>query len=348
MTEPVYSVFLSPKPGEIHLDVEIPRTVGGGVWPHKVDIYVPLTGYTRAMVCLHGGGGRKGQFAVNCMVTSAYPPTQRTVNWAMLDRFNVVAVFPQGQACLGPLPSGEFNPFNPKNVDSRSPEYPNGVASWDNGFTWSGVDDMSFLRDLKAYIAATYLPNRPGAVNLAGNSAGGMMAKRVWQQSGGTFANYCTVAGPMSQPDSLLAGSGTRPLWMQVGQLDENLNVSGGPLGPGLHFYDDVWSQAYNNLARINVAYPALSQWQGDWRTAQRAFNWQGGVGTISPGSGVSTGTPSGGTLTTWNFLSGKIRVRLVSNGTHDFVQQQKVLRQRLFGQWMAWIIQLFNAEAGG
>lgn len=341
MTEPVYSVYLTPKPGEIHLDVLIPRSSGGGTWPHGVDIYVPLSGYTRALVCLHGGGGRKGQFAAECLITAAYPPTQRSVNWGLLDRLNVVAVFPQGQACTGPLPSGAFNPYNPKDVDSRTAEYPNGIPAWDNGFTWSGVDDMGFLADLKAYIGQTYLPTRPNAVSLAGHSAGGIMAKRVWAKAPDTFANYCTVAGPLSSVDAGVPMVGLRrPMWMQVGQLDDNLNITGGPRGPGDHFFDAEWSQAYRNIARVNVAYPALSIWQGDWLTAQQAFTALGGVGDIDPGGGVDTALATGGTLTTWNWFSGDLRLRRVSNAGHDFVQQQQALKQRLFGQWMAWIIQ--------
>ena len=149
----------------LHVAIKIPGH------PHAVDVYQPA-GATRAIVFLHGRGGRTGllayEFGFNRAKTA---PTAKNVEWDWLARHGIIAVFPQGQ-----IPSGST------------------LSTWSNYIQDSGQDDVAFLHALSSHVKAQYGATE---VSLAGHSNGGAMTARMWCESTPSYKAYVTLAGPM-------------------------------------------------------------------------------------------------------------------------------------------------------
>ena len=121
-----------------------------------------------------------------------------------MNQLGVAWIFPQGQA-LEPM-----------------------VSTWSNRVMRSGVDDLSFLRDLSAWISTTLQVNNR---TLAGHSNGGMMAHRVWCEESALFERYMGVSGPASvaydqvHPAKDTLCTGNAPYWAIIGNRDRVINV---------------------------------------------------------------------------------------------------------------------------
>jgi pimeloyl-ACP methyl ester carboxylesterase len=309
--------------------VLIPNTRDGGNHPHVVDFYIPLGTVTRSLVLLHGGSGSKESFAKNLGIATSWNITLATINWSLLDAWNVMAVIPQGQACTGI--SGDFNPNGANTISNENPE---GVRTWSNRQMWSQADDVQFLKDLSTYITDTY-----GAIgkNLCGHSNGGMMVERMWREAPNNYYHYCSSSAAPSSYYIENSGlpANIYPFFSQIGLLDDTLNVSGGPNGSGSHFYEATWKQGYETYSVADVELPLT--WISAWNELQTKVTALGG-GTISEGDGVVTDIVSGIQIE-WSYVSGQAVLQLIENAGHDIRSHQKCTGRRLFGDWMNFII---------
>lgn len=341
-------------PGTIMPNQLIPRSVGGGTWPHKVDVYVPRLTPLRALVCLHGGGGTKTAHAaaLRVLLRRTATPTPLDVRWDLLDYWRLVAVFPQGQACL--IENAVGNPFNPNGVDTRSETYPNGVATWDNGHMYSSADDKAFLVDLRLWLLATFPYLGAQAVHIEGHSNGGMMVQRMWREQP-VYRCHACISGPASRPylATPYDPSTVRPLWMQYGAFDDVLGLYGGIAGAGSHWLGP-WLQQPEQLSKANVYgymgpsgwVPQLSEYQPGHVTFDLgALEWvDRNPGVFVPPyeyddvTAVVTDAAEG-TLTTWASVDNRIKLRLLSDAGHALRDQQTKLGKALISQILRWIV---------
>jgi poly(3-hydroxybutyrate) depolymerase len=154
--------------------------------PHKVDVYRPA-GATKAIVFLHGHGGRTWQLAYDLGFNrKLLPQTAQNVNWDWLARNGTMAIFPQGQAHPGTT-----------------------LPTWNNHVFDSGQDDVAFLAALSRHVTAQYGATQ---VALAGHSSGGTMTARMWCEGTPSFKAYFSIAGPMPSPNYPAWGATCTPL----------------------------------------------------------------------------------------------------------------------------------------
>jgi len=342
-------------PGTIATNVQIPDTVNGGFHPGLVDIYAPLV-VTEALICLHGGGGTKENSAyfTRTIKTMTATPTIDDVNWSLLNYWGTVLAFPQGTACLPE--NAEDNPFNPNGVSTISETNPAGVNLWSNGMFWSGSDSEQFLLDIKAYITAAF----PTVIrqHLYGHSAGGMMVQWMWLNNP-AFNHHAVTAGPMpilnidytgGFPVLPITPSTLRPFWFQIGRRDTNIGVKDGLAGVGDHWEDDLWLQQYANLSKACVKgslvsgewVPQLSEWVNEMQMLQLrvdAYNTAYALPpeTFDAGDAVDTATAFG-TLSTWQYSSGRNILRLLSHSDHKVGTMTKDLQGSVLKGILAWI----------
>lgn len=173
-------------------------------FPHKIDIYSTSVA-TKAIVFLHGGGGRNYEFAHDMGLNlNSSPPTPANINWNWINTNKILAVFPQGQA-----------------ISSHPTAY-----TWSNHVMTSGVDDVAFLKSLAAYITSQY-----GIydIYLVGHSNGGMMVNRFWCESPATFKAYVSMSGPASayylNALTPCDPSTVKPYYGIVGEMDQVLQI---------------------------------------------------------------------------------------------------------------------------
>lgn len=175
-------------------------TVAG--FPHKVDVYRPA-GATRAIVFLHGHGGRTWQLAYDLGVNRKFlPATAKNVDWTALTRLGVIAVFPQGQVLA-----------------------PSVLPTWNNHVFDSGQDDVAFLAALSTHVRQAW---GAGSVALAGHSSGGTMTARMWCEGTPAYQAYFSIAGPMTSPAYPSHGQtctplAPRPYAVTIGDRDTKL-----------------------------------------------------------------------------------------------------------------------------
>lgn len=171
-------------------------------YPHAVDVYRPA-GATRVIVFLHGHGGFNWQMAYNLGINrKPKAAVDANVDWALLQRLGIIAVFPQGQA-----------------KDAAS------ANTWSNRIFDSGQDDAGFLVALSAHARTAWGATQ---VSLAGHSAGGTMTGRMWCEQTQAFDAFYSVAGPMPAPSDAhfnynCAPTATAPYAMVVGDQDKLL-----------------------------------------------------------------------------------------------------------------------------
>jgi polyhydroxybutyrate depolymerase len=246
-------------------------------WPHLTDIYHP-TNATKAIIFLHGGGGRKHSVAYQLGIKSVNNATDSSYDSAFLINNAVTMVFPQGQANTGL------------------------GFTWNNYVMTSGQDDVAFLNDLVDYIKTTY-PNIL-KVYLAGHSNGGMMAHRMWCESPQNFSAFAAFAGAPSE-ELYTGGSNpcsptvTKPFYSMVGTADTVLQTSG------------QWNAATwtidSSLVTGNFANPVL--------VADKVF-YQNVKVTNRCGETPDTGTISGN-LSVFQNCSGSIKLVRVTGADH-------------------------------
>ena len=270
-----------PAPPSVTADV---RTVTIPGFPHEVDIY-SVSNAARAVVFLHGGGGRNFKFAFDLGINAAdAPPTLATANVAWLSANQVVAVFPQGQAtAAAPL-----------------------AFTWNNHAMDSGEDDIGFLQALATFIRSEY---RLSDVYLVGHSNGGMMVNRVWCESPDTFRAYVSLAGPAS---SFYLGAPCVPATIQpyyglVGEQDRVLQVTGN--------WDQVTWEVDPLLATDFINPILIGEWQQHQNRSQLMC---GEVPALADAITQDS-------IETWSNCGALLRVQRALNAGHmiDSLEQQ-------------------------
>jgi poly(3-hydroxybutyrate) depolymerase len=340
----------NPAQGTVYSNVLIPRSTpvnGSNYWPHQVDFYVPAGTILSACVFLHGGGGTKGQFAAQLKVA-----TPGIVNWALLKFWKTIAVFPQGQACLGVVDPQ----WNPVGADTRQGAQPGtlqqyiGIPTWDNKMFYAGEgDDLDFLKDLATYISTTY-----GTIGraLVGHSSGGMMAARMWRESPVTYSHYCSTSGPAAI-DYLTAPVNPiirRPMFLQIGDQDTTLGVRDGRAGVGDHFFDQVLLQPYSQVSVCDVAYQQSILAGGTGAPSQHLSGWTDfqqwitadAAPAVSQASGVATPDALGNSagIVTWTGgTSNQFMLREIVAAAHDIPSHEAAMGASMVNQWFNFIL---------
>jgi len=219
-------------------------------FPHTFDVFAP-TAPSQGLVFLHGGGGTKEGLEASLNVT---------LSWA--EDNGVLLAFPQGQS----LQSCKQPPCS--------------AFTWNNFVMDSGQDDVAFLRKLAAELRNSVFPDAdaaptpaaasfptlpPGArLSLAGHSNGGMMANRVWCETGdAVFDAFASFEGPMSSWfDANVTRAANReacsapsraepPPYMSV--IAFNDTVIGHT--PATHLDDETWSLALKDISLSPYAF---------------------------------------------------------------------------------------------
>jgi poly(3-hydroxybutyrate) depolymerase len=261
----------------LQLGVQVPG------FPHKVDVYRPA-GATKAIVFLHGHGGRTWQSAYDLGFNrKRQPQTAKNVNWDWLVRNGTMAIFPQGQALPGTT-----------------------VPTWSNYVFDSGQDDVAFLAALSRHVTAQYGATQ---VALAGHSSGGTMTARMWCESTPSFKAYFSIAGPMPSP-SYPAWGGTctplapAPYGVVIGDHDTKLS----------QFAAGVLSPTPQQLAVGLTDTILVSEWgRHDDRSAKAC----GDTAVLDERSVAATGS-------TWSGCSSSIRYTVVAGADHPIASLEK------------------------
>lgn len=309
------------------------QTIPG--FPHKFDLYIPnIPVVSFAMVPLHGGTGGKQFIAQSIGLTYAANPTIEQVNWQLLEFFKCMVIIPQGQHCDGTFDAET----NPNSANTVSPQNPDGVATWTNWNMYSQAQDKEFLIALALWIA-NHFPNK--ARILAGHSNGGMMVHRMWLEASGYFNFYCSTSGPMPKywDSQTIAPPSLKPFYARYSLGDTVLGIKDGRAGIGNHFWDTDWLQQPAQYSVAGYAWPDFSNFVSGWRSFQTQVGLMGG--TFKQSDGVVT-TAETGTITTWTYAGGDLKLDLLTAGDHGIVNQTKALRKYQFAQWMSWVLSTF------
>ena len=221
--------------------VKANQKIGG--FPNAIDMYVPSNAQV-AVIFLHGGGGRKENFAYELGIKNdagAVTSMTSSTGDSWLISKKVMAIFPQGQTQPG------YNAW-----------------TWSNYVMDSGQDDVAFLQSLATAIRTDPTLPAISKIYLVGHSNGGMMANRIWCESPTTFDAYGALAGPPSiHLDPGLAASGTnhpcnpisvKPYISVVGDSDHVLRSTGNMgnkywiINPALHTNSVSWIDALSSV----------------------------------------------------------------------------------------------------
>jgi polyhydroxybutyrate depolymerase len=146
-------------------------------YENKIDYYIPKK-MNRAIVFLHGGGGKKEALAFDLGIKldetdQNYTISTEGAKW--LDSTGTIAIFPQGIT-----------------LDGYS------AWTWSNYVMTNGKDDVAFLKALVTSFTSDPRFTGIDKIYLAGHSNGGMMVNRMWCESPSTFKGYASLAGPAS------------------------------------------------------------------------------------------------------------------------------------------------------
>lgn len=332
-----------PEPAApLQLDVQIPNTrfgTGGAQdgdqanHPHLCDVYTPGGTIRTVMVALHGGGGTKQQYAGSLNVLLGDPPSYGRINWGLLQKARCALVVPQGQACTGvnALWGAGNNPWNPSDVSEPL------VRAWSSRVFWSGHDDPQFLRDMAAWIIATFGADKKRV--LVGHSAGGMMVCRAWAEHASLATGYHAYCTSSATPSAYFRDvaptppADARPFAADFGAQDTNLAIA--PDGAG---FDAASLFLSANPTDAWVSWPDQPELNGPIAAHQarvNAYNTQAALPpeSVSIGSGT-TSAAAIGTKTEWVNAGGKMRLRMLSAADHSNRSQQEAAGQDQLLVW--------------
>lgn len=269
-------------------------------FPHPIDVY-GVSNADRAIVILHGGGGRNYDIARDLgLNNNDGHPSETSIDFARLRAHRILAVFPQGQSLSG-------NAF-----------------TWDNHVMRSGEDDMAFLRKLAEFIRTEYGISK---VYLMGHSNGGMMANRFWCESPETFDGYIAIAGPASAYylSHDCAPEAIQPYYGIVGDQDPALSVDGDWDAP-------TWTINPRLVASVpeeTVVDPTLI---GEW-----ALHLRHARTTCETTPTLSQAVRSGN-VDTWTSCGGYLKVQRVLAAEHSLESLEALAGFSLFDAATAFI----------
>lgn len=261
--------------------LQVGITIAG--FPHKVDVYRPV-GATRAVVFLHGHGGKNWQIAYDLGLNSKMAPVvTKNVNWDWLSKNGIIAVFPQGQPAVG-----------------------TSLPTWSNYVFDSGQDDVAFLNALSTYVKAQYGAT---SVALSGHSSGGTMTARMWCEGTTSFKAFVSMAGPMPSstypyPSPTCTPLAPAPYYMVVGGKDTKLTM----------FATGLLTPTQEEIAAGLTDSILVSEWR---RHVDRSLGTCGESPSMQGASRSATGP-------TWNACSNRIRYTVVSNADHPIASLQQ------------------------
>ncbi len=335
-----YPILCDVTQGTVERDVLIPKSKGGGYWPLGVDIYYPNVTALSVNVFLHGGGGSKKQFAASLNICRG-----TWVNWALLTAWKAIAIFPQGSACLGvdPAYGAGNNPYNPNDVDTRSAQNPNGVATWGNRFMYSGRDDLEYLKHISIY-AITRWPNRGRSV--FGHSNGGMMAARLWREAPTYFGHFGACSGPGAWyygTNPVVPGT-TKPFFQEIGWLDDVLQVN--TLKTTGNFFNQQWTQGIDTYSKADVE-PFPGHHLGAFYEMNQMLGYAGltpftqneaAITDLSTVWNPQHTKRGSGLLRTWTRSGGTYTLTLVENAAHDVATHDSCQQSHLVSRWFNWV----------
>lgn len=247
-------------------------------FPHPIDIYRPA-GATRAVVFLHGHGGRSQTIAYSFGLNrNGGPPTMTSVNWDWLTKNKIIAVFPQGQAAPGST-----------------------ITTWSNHLADSGEDDVAFLAALSQHLRTQL---GAASVALAGHSMGGVMTSRIWCEATDAFDAYVSLAGPTPShyffPQTPCAPSANRPHLVFLGGQD---TVFASILGAG----DPEWTPTPDEAAAGLTNQILVNEWA---HHENRSRSICGATPSLA-----ASGTATGGRI--WRDCDASVTYRVVDQADH-------------------------------
>lgn len=259
-------------------------------YPHAVNIYIPSSGATRAIVALHGGGGNNTAIAYQLGLNSSTSETTgNTINWDWLRTNKVIMVFPQGQ-----------------HIDGAD-----GAGTWSNHAMTSGQNDVAFLQALAAKLRNEYGVT---GIDLMGHSMGGAMTNRMWCESPGTFGSYVALAGPAAEH---FDPAGTTPCNPQAnGGIKPYMSIS-GDADQVMRTYNDRWS-SYNWIVNPLVQWAGNAAFldgtmMGEWPEQQVRVTKMCGQ-TVSALASPDT---TSGNVSTWTNCGGSLVIKKIARADH-------------------------------
>lgn len=254
-------------------------------FPHEVNIYIPSSGASRAIVVLHGGAGTNTGVSQQLGMTSASTALVNTVNWSWLNANKVILVFPQGQHIEGVT-----------------------AGTWSNWAMNSGQNDVEFLKALASKIRSDYGVSE---VDLMGHSMGGAMTNRMWCESPGTFDRYVALAGPMSEHFDPAGTSSCSPTMVKP-----YMSISGDA--------DSVMQTSNNRWSNYNWIINPVVEWagnaafldgtmMGEWQEQQVRVTKLCGQ-TVSP---LVSPEDISGNVSTWTNCGGSLVIKRIAGADH-------------------------------
>lgn len=317
--------------GTVLLAHPIPNTYDGGFWPHVVDLYVPNGTIASTLTCLPGGGATGRDLARQLFLTWTDPPTAQTTWWTLPHAFRTAMAFVTGMHC-----TGVTNTFNPNGANTVNSLHPTGTPMFSNWHMWSQYDDVKFLHDLGVELLNLF----PATGRLImGHSAGGFQVNRIYTENPSYYSHYATISGPRDQyyrnvvPTGFQAGS--PPYRAQYGQLDDTLNITGGPAGSGMHFFEEYWYQGTKTLSPADRTYPQPGASIGEWTDLQARVTATGSLATINQSDGVVSAVAVGN-KTTWTYNT--VQVVLYDSAGHDVKSQRNAAGVTPLTDIMRWM----------
>lgn len=332
-------------PGTL-LNPRIPNSVNGGYWPHEVWVAIPLGNPKLSWVILPGGGGFAGQQAryLNVLLNGT-TWVKSNVNWPLLGKFGgIVGIFVSPRSIVGVGQVYSVNLDGSTHLAyaaGANPQNPNdysvpGATVFGNGYEISGVDDVQFLLDLKAWAATPgNLPASVAGIHLGGHSSGAMMTTAMWWLHPEAYNHHVTWAGP---PNVNWFGARSYPA-TQKPKLDiqgEDDDVVGALNYQTFEsqLYADFWDQNPANFNQSDALWPNLTQFIGGWKHYSDRLV-AAGLPAPDPNAGVVNGN-----LTTHATADNKQQFVSVKGATHQFASiTAQVAKGSLWNSAAAWFI---------
>ena len=337
-----YPCLLRLSPGQVVKNMQVEQRDSGesplGTFhPHLIDMYIPNVPIQWIMVLLHGGAGGKKYIVYNAGVSVEIDPNIWEINWQRLEKYKTMVVVPQGLHC-----DGVVGPFNPNGANTESETKPDGIATWSNGFMWSGADDEWFLKDLASWLKQHYFTT-PRI--LTGHSNGGMMTYKMMLENPASYYAYASACGPCPTPTIAPPNIQRKRYYARYSGKDDVIGIWNGGAGPGNHWEAEQWKQSLAQLSVANVTYPELGTWEaGPVTFAKEMAAWGTSIYDFENPTSI---TPlSSGSLIRWEggglSSPSMCRMELVTEGQHSLGSQTKLTRRYWFNDVMNWALSPF------